>query len=110
MTYTDAIQTLTAMKNLAEFYRKRNVGGTIIYGVEIERKCLIDEINALHTAIKALESHAEVVRCEDCRYKDTEDCPATERRMYRNNIGVIKEFLETWCGMEFCSNGKRRAK
>ena len=52
----------------------------------------------------------EVVRCGDCRYKDTEDCPATERRMYRNNIGVIKEFLETWCGMEFCSNGKRRAE
>ena len=52
----------------------------------------------------------EVVRCGDCRYKDTEDCPATERRMYRNNIGVIKEFLETWCGMDFCSNGKRRAK
>ena len=52
----------------------------------------------------------EVVRCKDCKYKDTEDCPATERRMCRNNIGVIKEFLETWCGMEFCSNGKRRAE
>ena len=71
MTYTDAIQTLTAMKNLAEFYRKRNVGGTIIYGVEIERKCLIDEINALHTAIKALESHTEVVRCKDCKDHDS---------------------------------------
>ena len=52
----------------------------------------------------------EVVRCKDCRYKDTEDCPATERRCYRNSIGVIKEFLETWCGMDFCSNGKRRAE
>ena len=107
MTYTDAIQTLTAMKNLAEFYRKRNVGGTIIYGVEIERNCLIDEINALHTAIKALESHAEVVRCGDCRYRDTEDCPSAAWSCFRNDDGTVKEYLETWCGMEYCSSGRR---
>ena len=81
-------------------------------------KATLENIAMLEVAIKALKKQmkekdsnmVEVVRCKDCRYKDTEDCPATERRMYRNNIGVIKEFLETWCGMEFCSNGKRRAK
>ena len=81
-------------------------------------KATLENIAMLEVAIKALKKQmkekdsnmVEVVRCKDCRYKDTEDCPATERRMYRNNIGVIKEFLETWCGMEFCSNGKRRAE
>ena len=89
MTGADATQILTAMKNLAEYFRKTHVGGTIIYGVEIERKCLIDEINALHTAIKALESHAEVVRCKDCDHQEV--CHLQAR-------------------LEFCSDGERRAK
>ena len=81
-------------------------------------KATLENIAMLEVAIKALKKQmkekdsnmVEVVRCKNCRYKDTEDCPATERRMYRNNI-VIGEFLEPWeCGMEFCSNGKRREK
>ena len=106
MTYTDAIQTLTAMKNLAEFYRKRNVGGTIIYGVEIERKCLIDEINALHTAIKALESHTEVVRCKDCKHYNKPQCPTAE--MWSDS--KLKITRRTKQRMEYCSDGKRRTE
>lgn len=55
MNIQATIQTLTVMKDLAEHYRKKNIGETITYSVQIERKCLVDEINALNAAIKVLE-------------------------------------------------------
>ena len=52
----------------------------------------------------------EVVRCKDCQYRDTEDCPSAERQCFRNNIGVIKERWVTGDHMDYCSYGERREK
>ena len=102
-------------RNLQIVYKKDNGSDEKTYYIDKHEKWLpqefeLDMILVQEQTDEREREFVEVVRCGDCRYKDTEDCPATERRMYRNNIGVIKEFLETWCGMEFCSNGKRRAK
>ena len=102
-------------RNIQIVYKKDNGADEKTYYIDKHKKWLpqefeLDMILVQEQADEKERKFVEVVRCGDCRYKDTEDCPATERRMYRNNIGVIKEFLETWCGMEFCSNGKRRAK
>lgn len=51
----------------------------------------------------------EVVRCKNCQYRDTEDCPSAERQCFRNNIGVIKERWVTGDYMDYCSYGERRA-
>lgn len=102
ITNSDAIQTLTAMKNMAEFFRKTHVGGTIVYGMEIERKCLIDEINALHLAITTLSNQTEVVRCKDCKFVDKEFCLTS---FYMSGICEYK----TYYGMDYCSYGERRA-
>ena len=52
----------------------------------------------------------EVVRCRDCRHKDTEECPAAERQVFRNHIGVIKERTVTGDHIDYCSCGERGRK
>jgi hypothetical protein len=55
MDIQDAIQILEVRKKIQDFYLEKNVGAVIKYGVEIERRLLIQERDATELAIMKLK-------------------------------------------------------